>query len=128
MFGEVWRWAGEFSRERRRAIGFDGPDIAPALQMLCDDAAYWIAHDSFAPDMIAVRFHQRLTQIHPFPNGNGRHARLMTDLLLRRLGRPDFTWGADDLHASGEARRAYVAALRQADAGEFDGLLAVARR
>ena len=46
-----------------------------------------------ALDELAVRFHHELVRIHPWPNGNGRHGRLATDVLLRSWGRPPFSWG-----------------------------------
>lgn len=76
----------------------------------------------FSDDEAAARFHHRLTLIHPFPNGNGRHARLMTDVLLGNRGRPRFDWGRDDLHRIGDARDRYVAALRAADDQDFSAL------
>ena len=75
------------------------------------------------PDEIATRFHHRLVWIHPFPNGNGRHARLATDLLLVTLGRPRFSWGRVNLVDAGETRRAYIAALRAADGHDIAPLL-----
>ena len=86
------------------------------------------ANMPWAADELAVRFHHRLVAIHPFPNGNGRHARLAADLLVELLGEQAFTWGARDLGEEGSARAAYLEALRQADR-EFDyaPLLAFAR-
>ncbi len=65
-----------------------------------------------------------LVTIHPFPDGDGRHARRATDILLRQHGQPEFTWGSASLIADSEARREYIAALREADAGLFDRLAA----
>lgn len=127
MFGEVWTWAGNFSREYNRRIGVDANEIPIALRTLFDDATYWIEHTTFPPDEIAARFHQRLTQIHPFPNGNGRHARFMTDFLLEQMGADAFTWGAHDLRGEGESRAAYIAALHRADDGAFADLMAICR-
>lgn len=81
----------------------------------------------FTPDEIAVRFHHRLVAIHPFPNGNGRHARLVADLLAERLGRPRFTWGSRSLVDVSETRQRYIAALQAADARDYALLLAFAR-
>jgi Fic family protein len=78
-------------------------------------------------DEIAARFHHRLVWIHPFSNGNGRHARLLTDLLLAANGAVPFTWGRGDLEHAGEARERYLAALRAADARDFAPLLAFVR-
>jgi len=126
MFGQVWRWAGQY-RTTGRNIGVDAYRIGPDLHHLLDDVSYWIDHQSYAPDEIAVRFHHRLVAIHPFPNGNGRHARLAADLLAAQLGRPRFTWGRANLVEPKETRRAYVAALRAADRHDIAPLLAFAR-
>ena len=101
-------------------IGFE-------LRKLLDDVNYQIEHASCPPDEIAVRCHHRLVAIHPFPNGNGRHARLMADLLVKRLGQPRFTWGSRSLVDAGETRQAYIAALQAADARDYAPLLAFAR-
>ena len=126
MFGETWRWAGEF-RKSDKNVGVDWLRIAVELRNLRDDVRFQIEHGSLPPDEIAVRFHHRLVAIHPFPNGNGRHARLMADLLLERLGQPRFTWGCRDLANPGELRQRYIAALQAADARDIAPLLAFAR-
>lgn len=126
MFGEVWAWAGRF-RLTERNIGIDPARIAVELRKLLDDARYWIANETFPPDEIAVRLHHRLVAVHPFPNGNGRTARLLADLLAVRLGREPFTWGRASLTDIGEARRAYIKALQAADDHDIRPLLAFAR-
>ncbi len=107
--------------------GIPVPDIRPRLADLLADARYWIDHSTYPPDEIAVRLHHRLTQIHPFANGNGRHARLMADALLFNLGQPRFSWGSADLRKRSEAREKYLAALREADGSKIAGLLVFVR-
>lgn len=126
MFGRVWRWAGTI-RTTERNIGVEAYRIAIELRSLLDDVRYWIDHATFPPDEIAVRFHHRLVWIHPFPNGNGRHARLAADLLAVALGRPRFSWGRANLVAAAATRAAYVAALKAADDHDIAPLLAFAR-
>ena len=126
MFGRVWRWAGDF-RQTERNIGVDPFRIAIDLRNLLDDCRYWIEHETYPPDEIAARFHHRLVYIHPFPNGNGRHARLAIDLLLVKLGRPRFSWGRVNLVNAGETRQTYVAALRAADNHDIGPLLQFVR-
>jgi Fic-DOC domain mobile mystery protein B len=126
MFGETWRWAGTF-RKSDKNIGVDWLRIGVEVKNLLDDVHYQVEHSSLPPDEIAVRFHHRLVAIHPFPNGNGRHARLMADLLAERLGRPRFTWGSASLVDANETRRRYIAALQAADARDIAPLLAFAR-
>lgn len=126
MFGDVWRWAGDF-RTSERNIGIPYYEIPMALRQLLADAAAWIELKSYPPDEIAVRLHHRLVQIHPFPNGNGRHTRLMADLLVMQLDRDRFTWGSTNLQDASEVRRRYIDALKAADAHDIGPLLAFAR-
>jgi Fic-DOC domain mobile mystery protein B len=126
MFNDVWKWAGRF-RTSERNIGIDHWEIPVALRMLLDDAKAWIEHKAYSPDEIAVRFHHRLTQIHPFPNGNGRHARLIADLLIMQLGGEHFSWGRGSLREPGKLRKRYIAALKAADNHDIDHLLKFAR-
>ena len=126
MFGETWRWAGEF-RKSDKNIGIDWLQVGVELKKLLDDVRYQIEHGSFVADEIAVRLHHRLVAIHPFPNGNGRHARLMADLVVERLGQPRFSWGSRNLVDAGEARQRYIAALQAADVRDMAPLLAFAR-
>lgn len=126
MFGEVWKWAGQF-RTSPRNIGIDAYRIGTELHQLLGDVRYQIEHASLPPDEIAVRFHHRLVAIHAFPNGNGRHARMAADLLAERMGLPRFTWGSANLTRPEEARARYVAALRAADAHDIEPLIEFAR-
>jgi Fic-DOC domain mobile mystery protein B len=126
LFGDVWSWAGAF-RKTERNIGIEPVRIPAELRIAFDDVRYWIEHETFPPDEIAVRLHHRLVAIHPFPNGNGRTARLMGDLVAARLGREPFTWGRQNLTDVGETRAQYVAALRAADNHDIEPLLAFAR-
>jgi len=126
MFGRVWQWAGKF-RTSGKNVGVDAYRIPQELRQLLDDCRYWIENETYAPDEIATRFHHRLVWIHPFPNGNGRHARLATDLLLVAIGQPRFSWGRDNLVDPGETRDAYIAALRAADNHDIGPLLEFVR-
>jgi Fic-DOC domain mobile mystery protein B len=126
MLGDVWRWAGRF-RNSERNIGIACWQIPVALRQLLDDTKAWIEYNTYPPDEIAVRFHHRLVQIHPFPNGNGRHARLTADLLAMRLGRESFSWGRESLRDAGAMRHRYIAALQAADNHDIEPLLAFAR-
>lgn len=127
MFGQVWRWAGRY-RTSERNLGVDHWQIRPDVRDLLADAAMWVGPAAVvAPDEAAVRFHHRWVAIHPFPAGNGRHARQAADVLARSLGQPAFTWGRVTLVEHGEARGQYLAALRAADAYNLAPLLAFAR-
>lgn len=126
MFRRVWRWAGQ-KRTTQRNIGIPAYQIEVALHQLVDDVRGWVELRSFAPDEIVLRFHHRLVAIHPFPNGNGRHARLAADALAVELGRPRFTWGSANLIEAAETRKAYVRALQAADAHDLGPLLTFGR-
>jgi Fic-DOC domain mobile mystery protein B len=127
MFGNVWKWAGKF-RQSNKNIGVDWYQISIELKKLCDDIKYWIENNTFSEDEIAARFHHRLVSIHLFPNGNGRHARLIADVLLENvLGKRPFTWGNANLVKSGDDRNRYMKSLYTADKGDYKYLLEFAR-
>jgi Fic-DOC domain mobile mystery protein B len=126
MFGDAWSWAGS-TRKTGKNIGIDPVHIHVQLDGLLRDARYWMDHGSFPPDEIAIRMHHGLVAIHPFPNGNGRHARLMADLLIVQLGGTPFSWDGGTLRDIGTLRAEYIAALRAADQHDFAPLLAFAR-
>jgi Fic-DOC domain mobile mystery protein B len=126
MFGEVWQWAGSY-RQTERNIGIEAYRIPAEMPAMFDDVRYWVEHETYPPDEIAVRLHHRLTAIHPWPNGNGRHGRLMADLLIQRLGGEVFTWGGGTLSDVDELRTRYVAALKAADNHDIGPLLEFAR-
>jgi Fic-DOC domain mobile mystery protein B len=122
MFRHVWKWAGKHRRTGKN-IGVDAYKIPTELRRMIDDSRYWIDNDTYPPDEIAARFHHRLVWVHPYPNGNGRHARLATDLLLKVIREPRFTWGRDNLVDAGHTRERYVEALRAADNHDFAPLI-----
>lgn len=130
MFGDVWRWAGKYRRSGTN-IGVPWPQIPVQLRDLLADVRCQTADSDllpWPPDEIAVRFHHRLVVVHPFPNGNGRHARLAADMVVKTLGRPVFTWGARSLNVNGVGRSIYLEALRRADShGDFEPLAEFAR-
>ena len=126
MFGDVWRWAGTY-RTTPRNLGVDAYRIRTDLHQAIDDARYWLERATYDPEEVAVRFHHRIVQVHPFPNGNGRWSRLAADLLIVRHGGARFTWGRTNLQTAGETRRAYIEALRAADGHDIIPLIAFAR-
>jgi Fic-DOC domain mobile mystery protein B len=115
MFDQTRKWAGEYRcTEKNLGVPFH-------------DVRYWIENSTYSLDEISVRFHHRLVLIHPFPNGNGRHARLIADVVAMKLGRPEFTWGSANLVKEGEARNKYLEVIRTADNGDIQPLLKFAR-
>lgn len=122
MFDRTWRWAGTY-RHAETNIGIDWLQIPVAVVNLCLDTRVQIEQKVYASIELAARFHHALVAIHPFPNGNGRHARLATDLLCERHGWSRPTWGSVSLTADGVARREYIASLREADGFAFNRLI-----
>jgi len=114
MFDRTWGWAGKF-RTTDTNIGVPRHRIPVALRDACDDAVLWVREQAFPAPEAAARFHHRLVSVHPFPNGNGRHARLTGDVLLYTLGYPRLNWGGDRLR--------YIDALRAADEADYEPLL-----
>ena len=124
LFGDVWEWAGTF-RLSEKNIGIDPLHIAVQLRLLLGNARVWAERDVYTPLEAAARFHHRMVQIHLFPNGNGRHARIGADIFLERyFDHPAIDWASGSgLQAHNARRDAYIEALRGADRGEFDPLL-----
>ena len=127
MYKEVWTWAGNF-RTTNKNLGADYWLIPIQLKQLLDDTLYWYGHEIYSPDEIAIRFKHRLVSIHCFSNGNGRHSRLMADIIIEKIyNMPVFTWGAANLARQGDARNVYMQALKAADGGDYNSLIAFAR-
>ncbi|MBI5595172.1 MAG: mobile mystery protein B [Elusimicrobia bacterium] len=125
MFDGVWDWAGRY-RDSALTIGIDASLIREEVEKLCRDVAFWDAQEHDALQILerAARLHHRLAWIHPFSNGNGRHARLMADIYLFVKGHPLPVWPSGAMSGAGEARTAYLEALRRADGGDFGPLVA----
>lgn len=127
MYADVWLWAGEF-RKTNKNIGVDKLEISVELRKLIDDCIFWIDKKSFDEDEIAVRFKHRIVSIHCFANGNGRHSRLIADIISEHIfKKPVFSWGAANLVKQSDARKAYLKAVKAADIGNYEPLLAFAR-
>jgi Fic-DOC domain mobile mystery protein B len=127
MYGDVWKWAGEF-RKTDKNIGVDKLQIGIELRKILDDCMFWIEKKSFNEDEIAVRFKHRIVSIHCFANGNGRHSRLIADIIIEHVfKKPVFSWGASNLIKPDNVRKEYLKAVKAADTGNYDLLLTFAR-
>jgi len=123
MLGDVWAWAGTI-RKSNKNIGVDKFQIPSKLRQLIENCKYWIEHKTFSEKEIAIRFKHELVAIHVFPNGNGRHSRLMGDILMKQVFKePIFSWGHKDLLHKNDVRDEYIKSLRKADNGDFEDLL-----
>ena len=123
LFGKVWQWAGTY-RQTEKNIGIDPVQIPQQLKLLLDDVQFWLEHKTYPPHELALRLHHRMVKIHPFPNGNGRHARILADvMLMQMLNQKPITWKGDYLNTKSEIRDEYIQALRLADQGDYGRLL-----
>jgi Fic-DOC domain mobile mystery protein B len=127
MYKNVWRWAGEY-RKTNKNIGVDKLEIPVALRSLIDDASYWLENNVYEPDEFALRFKHKLVSIHCFPNGNGRHSRMIADIIIEKIYQlPVFAWGSKSLADENDSRKKYLIAIRKADKGDLELLLKFAR-
>lgn len=127
MLNEVWSWAGQF-RQSKKTIGIPWHQVPIRLRQLIDYTKYWIEHKTYSDEEIAIRFKHELVAIHLFPNGNGRHSRLMGDIVMKHIfKKPTFTWGQKNLVDKGKTRDLYIKCLKEGDNGEFDNLIAFAQ-
>jgi Fic-DOC domain mobile mystery protein B len=127
MYGRVWSWAGEY-RKTNKNIGVDKFEIPVNLRSLLDDATYWLEQNVNEPDELAIRFKHRLVSIHCFPNGNGRHSRMIADIIIEKIyQQPVFSWGSKNQSDENDSREKYLIAIRKADKGNLDLLLKFAR-
>lgn len=127
MFNQVWRWAGRF-RTTEKNLGWEASRLTEGVRNAFDDARAWLDYSTYPLHEVAVRLHHRLVAIHPWPNGNGRHARLMADVLVASRDGEELTWGARaDLVPKSEIRARYIAAIHRADDGDITALLEFVR-
>ncbi|WP_111306727.1 mobile mystery protein B [Confluentibacter sediminis] len=127
MYSDVWKWAGEF-RKTDKNIGIKWTQIGLELKKLIDDTIYWIQNKTYSDEEIAIRFKHRLVAIHCFSNGNGRHSRMMADIIIERIfGKPIFSWNKSNMVKPDETRKMYISALKKADNGSIQTLLKFAR-
>ena len=124
MFGTIWEWAGQY-RQTALNIGVEPYLITEQIKLLTEDFRYWNDTTSTMPVVeVAARLQHRLTNIHPFTNGNGRHARLMTDIFFHSRNNPLPQWPQVQLMEQGDKiRDQYIAAMKKADQGDVTELI-----
>lgn len=127
MYDDVWKWAGEFRRSEKN-IGIAWTQIGIELKNLLDDTKYWIEKNTFSQEEIAIRFKHRIVSIHCFPNGNGRHSRMMADIIMESIfGKEIFSWHQSKMVRADETRKEYINALREADNRNVEPLIEFAQ-
>ena len=127
MYGDIWKWAGKF-RKSEKNIGIKWQLIGIELKNLLGDTKYWIANQTFSPQEISIRFKHRLVAIHCFPNGNGRHSRVMADIIIEDIFKAEiFSWQKSNMVKADQTRKKYIAALKEADIGNINPLIKFAK-
>lgn len=121
MFSLVWEWAGK-KRKSNKNIGIEPYKIDEEIKKLIDDYNYWIKNDSDFTEILA-RLHHRFVWIHPFEGGNGRWARLVTDILYFKKTKKHLNFPEDELKLRTTFRDEYLKALKESDKGNFDSLV-----
>jgi Fic-DOC domain mobile mystery protein B len=127
MYNDVWKWAGEF-RKTKKNIGIPWIQIPIELKNLLNDTKYWIENKTYSPEEIAIRFKHRIVSVHCFPNGNGRHSRMMADIIIESIfGKEIFSWHQSNMVKPNEVRKEYITALKKADNGDITALIKFAK-
>ncbi len=122
MFGRVWAWAGRI-RDSQTNIGVPVHQIMQDMENLALDVEIWRAClDDLAEQ--GAMLHYRLVYIHPFPNGNGRWARLLANIWITQNGGRIVLWPEKDIRQEKSLSRGpYLEALKLADKGDFRPLI-----
>lgn len=128
MLSDVWVWAGQF-RQSEKTIGISWHQVPIRLHQLLGDCKFWIENKTYSDEEIAIRFKHEMVAIHLFSNGNGRHSRLMADIVMKHIfKKPIFTWGYKNLVNKSEVRETYIKALKKADNGDFKDLIVFSKQ
>jgi len=123
LLGDIWEWAGTF-RLRELNIGVDPKNISVDLHNFLEDAKCWVEFKHFSDLELSARIQHRLVQIHPFPNGNGRHSRIFTDIVrMFLLNKKPLKWANVKLEDMSKERTDYIDGLRKADGGDFSEMM-----
>jgi Fic-DOC domain mobile mystery protein B len=127
MLGDVWTWAGTY-RTTQTNIGVQPQHIPRELGHVAMHAHQdW--HAGWPLIASVAVYHHALVQVHPWPDGNGRFARLATDVVVQRLsGMPALAWTTGSLTTNGTERDEYITALKAADGGNHGPLTEYLRR
>ena len=128
MFGKIWVWAGVRRKIELAGVGSKPYNIEVEVNELLGDMVVWT--DTGMPLIEqATRLHHRAVFIHPFENGNGRWARLLSNILLKQNDGAIVSWPDDNLVGCSSAiREEYISCLKAADQGDVEPLLGLHRR
>ena len=120
MFGRVWKWAGK-PREHDLNLGCAFYDIGAQVMDLVQTIPYW-GQGSHPLIEEAALLHYRAVKIHPFVNGNGRWARMLANIWLRKQGAKPTMWPEPTLGEVSPIREEYIQAIQAADRNDLTPL------
>ena len=127
MFNDVWTWAGE-PRTEDLTIGIPWGMIGQELGGLILNIAEFSTCEKELLDQ-AVTIHHKAVQIHPFKNGNGRWARMLANIWLRRNGKAAIEWPEAEVGKQASLiRKEYISAILSANDSDYRPLTELHRR
>jgi Fic-DOC domain mobile mystery protein B len=127
MFGEIWEWAGQIRRTQTNP-GVPAHAIIEEIIKLFDDLRYWQQMTEMDAFERLARLHHRAVVIHPFPNGNGRWARMLANIHQKQVLLSLTAWPEESVGGTSPVRDGYMRALRAADNGDLNDLIEFHRR
>lgn len=122
-FAHLYAWAGQWRTQVPNVGAYLPPPANRVPQLLYEFIDELRHRQSLLGDiprasavaLLLAFVHHRLVAIHPFPNGNGRTARLFTNLLAYNYGYQEVVLYQREKE---EGRAQYLQAIRRAD--EYD--------
>jgi Fic-DOC domain mobile mystery protein B len=121
MLGDVWDWAGQLRTSDGFNIGIPCHKISSELQALLDDLVSWPGFGMPWTEQ-AARLHHRAVFIHPFVNGNGRWARFLANIWLKKHRQAITLWPEAVIGEASSVRGEYLSAIVAADRGDYGPL------
>ncbi|MFW5799699.1 MAG: Fic/DOC family protein [Spirochaetota bacterium] len=129
-FGKLYHWAGKI-RKTQTNIGVPPYQILERLKVFLDNLDYRLHFINPADEeeviSLLTEVHHIIVYIHPFVNGNGRIARLFTNLISLKLMHPPFEIYVRDNVSKSKTRENYIKAIKKADEGDYAELKELVR-
>ena len=120
-FGRVYEWAGQCRRSNPNVGSFLPPpfqQVPTLLYQFADEVQHrqrLVGTEAELAALLAYA-HHRFVSVHPFTNGNGRTARLLTNFLAFRHGYQEL---ALYHRAACTDREAYLTAIKAGNSGDY---------
>lgn len=128
-FGHLYEWAGKLRQVNVIVGNFEPPhyNLLPNLMAeFSNQLQFLLKNVKVEDDLIySLAFaHHKIVQIHPFKNGNGRVARLLSNLIAYLNGYQ----AIQIYHSEGDARKKYIDAIKKADIYEYQPLMNIIKK